>query len=57
MISQALADIAPGEGDLRRAAVTGDRKVATRTISEIAESTRHVAAHRRDYLTPAKERK
>ena len=42
-------------GSARRA-TAGGRRVATRTISEIAESTVTRSAHRRDYLTPAKEK-
>lgn len=37
-------------------ATAGGRRVATRTVSEIAETTITRAAHRRDYLTPAKEK-
>lgn len=42
-------------GSAKRATVEG-RKVATRTITEIAEATITRSAHRRDYLTPAKEK-
>lgn len=44
-------------GRAKKAITADGRKVATRTISEIAESTVTRAAHRRDYLTPAKEPK
>jgi GTP cyclohydrolase III len=44
-------------GRAKRATTATGRKVATRTVSEIAESTVTRAAHRRDYLTPAKEPK
>lgn len=43
-------------GNARRAVWDGER-VATRVISDIAESTRTVAAHRRDYLIAPKEKK
>jgi hypothetical protein len=43
-------------GRARKATFTGGH-VATRVISEVAESTRTVAAHRRDYLLPPRERK
>jgi putative phage-type endonuclease len=43
-------------GRAKRAASTAGH-VATRTVSEIAESTVTRAAHRRDYLTPPRERK
>lgn len=33
------------------------QKIATRVVTEVAESTRTVAAHRRDYLLPPRERK
>jgi len=41
-------------GRAKRAVTPAGRKVATRTVSEVAESTVLKAAHRRDYLTPAK---
>lgn len=41
-------------GRAKRAVTPSGRKVATRTVSEIAASTVVKAAHRRDYLTPAK---
>jgi len=44
-------------GRAKRATTTDGRKVATRTVSDIAEATITRAAHRRDYLTPAKEPK
>lgn len=44
-------------GRAKRATTTDGRKVATRTISEIDGSTITRVAHRRDYLTPAKEPK
>lgn len=44
-------------GRAKRATTAAGLKVATRTVSEIAESTVTRAAHRRDYLTPAKEPK
>lgn len=43
-------------GSARRATVDG-RKVATRVITEVAESTVTRAAHRRDYLLPPREKK
>ncbi len=43
-------------GPARRATVDG-LKVATRVISEVAESTRTIAAHRRDYLLTPRGKK
>lgn len=43
-------------GSARRATFDGER-IATRVISEVAESTRTVAAHRRDYLLAPREPK
>lgn len=43
-------------GSARRAVLDG-RKIATRVITDIAESTRTVAAHRRDYLLAPRETK
>jgi len=43
-------------GDARRATVDG-RHVVTRIVTDVAESTRTVAAHRRDYLLPTRSTK
>lgn len=42
-------------GRAKRAAA-GGRRIATRTVTDIAESTVTRSAHRRDYLSPAKEK-
>jgi hypothetical protein len=43
-------------GDAKRAVCDG-QTVATRVISDIAERTQTVAAHRRDYLLPPRPKK
>lgn len=61
--AEAEADERAYEAKLRDAmgrakrAVCGGERVATRVVSEIAERTQTVAAHRRDYLLAPRERK